>query len=125
MISTLRFLIDESAGKKIAEALLKDGHDVKLVYDVMLGAPDLKVLEFAEREQRIVITNDKGFGELVFRLGRPNSGVILLRLYKDSPQNRIKTTLTLTENLKEDLYKHFVVASEVEFRIRKPQGIST
>ncbi len=119
MIFTLRFLIDESSGKKLSDALRATGHDVKFVFDFIPAAPDYKVLEFAEREKRILITNDKGFGELVFRLGRPSSGVILLRLNKDSAKSRIEVVLSLAESLKENMYNHFIVASEIEFRIRK------
>lgn len=119
MISTLKFLVDESSGKKLSEALRGAGYDVKFVYDVMPSAADAEVLKFCESEQRILITNDKGFGELVFRLGRPVSGVILLRLHKDVPRNRIETVLTLAENISEKLYGHFIVASETEFRVRK------
>lgn len=50
------------------------------IYDELPRLPDEDILAFAVRDDRIVITNDKDFGELVFRDRRPHRGVILLRL---------------------------------------------
>jgi len=115
----LRFLVDESSGRRLTKALRDAGHDVKFVTEILPAAPDSKVLDLAEKEKRILITNDKGFGELVFRIGRPASGVILLRLKVDSATSRIKTVLTLIEKFESKLYAHFIVASEIEARMRK------
>jgi predicted nuclease of predicted toxin-antitoxin system len=43
-------------------------------------SPDDRVLDLANRENAVLVTADKDFGELVFRQGRINSGVVLLRL---------------------------------------------
>ena len=105
----LRFLVDESTGRKVFDFLLEKDFDAKYVYDVMPSALDIDVLSFAEKEKRILITNDKDFGELVFRLNRPSSGVILLRLKIDNPENRNKHILYLLENFFDKLEMHFVV----------------
>ncbi len=115
----LRFLIDESSGRRLAKALIGAGHNVKFVTDVMPAADDLEILKFSEQEKRILITNDKDFGELIFRLGRPSSGVILLRLQVDSAERRIKTVFSLIDKFLAGLYSHFVVANEFEVRVRK------
>lgn len=44
------------------------------------GASDVEVLELANREERIMITFDKDFGELVFKEKLIHKGVIFLRL---------------------------------------------
>ncbi len=115
----LRFLVDESSGRRLASALAGAGHNIKFVTDIMPAAADLEILKFAEREKRILITNDKDFGELIFRLRKPSSGVILLRLQIDSAERRIKTVLSLIDKFLSQLYSHFVVANEFEVRIRK------
>lgn len=46
-----------------------------IVGDWKSSATDEEVLERAEKEERILITDEKGFGELVFRLGRPSRGL--------------------------------------------------
>ena len=76
----LKFLVDESSGKKLFNHLVECSYDAKFVTEILPGANDEKVLELAEKENRILITNDKDFGELVFRLNRPSFGTILLRL---------------------------------------------
>jgi hypothetical protein len=52
--------------------------DAISVYDQIPGAEDSAVIELALRENRILVTNDQGFGERVFRDGRPHRGGLLL-----------------------------------------------
>jgi predicted nuclease of predicted toxin-antitoxin system len=78
---TWRFLLDESANYQIAPHLRHLGHDVTAVgQDYPASLKDVDILAIARREQRIVITNDRDFGELVVREAAPHAGVILLRL---------------------------------------------
>jgi len=115
----LRFLVDNSSGKKLADVLKNNNYDVSYAGDFSSGAKDEEILERAEKENRILITNDKDFGELVFRYRKPSSGVIFLRLKIDFPEYRIRTILTLIKKLGTKLKKKFVVASEDKIRIKK------
>ncbi len=54
----MRFLVDESTGRKLSALLADSGHDVIFVGDAMPGVGDLAVLAGAERERRILITDD-------------------------------------------------------------------
>ena len=92
-----KFLVDENSGRKLYQALLENNYDVKLVTNIMPRALDTQVLSYAENENRILITNDKDFGSLIFRLKMPSSGVILLRLRENIPLNRIKYILHVFE----------------------------
>src|SRR5438046_377117 len=77
----MKFLLDENADLRLADRLRDLGHDVKSVAaDFDYSLPDAQVLSIAHQEQRVLITNDKDFGELVFRLLQPHAGVILFRL---------------------------------------------
>ena len=62
----MRFLADESCDGAIVRALREAGHDVTSVRDTMRGATDRSVLDAAFKEQRLLLTEDKDFGELVF-----------------------------------------------------------
>jgi predicted nuclease of predicted toxin-antitoxin system len=75
----MKFLLDQSAERRIAPFLRNLGHDVKVVaVDFPPGILDHEVLTHAYEEQRVVITNDKGdFGELIFKDFHPHAGVIL------------------------------------------------
>lgn len=115
----LKFLIDNSSGKKLATALKNQRYDVIYAGDILSDAEDEEVLEKAEKEGRILITNDKDFGELIFRHKKPSSGVILLRLKIDFPNNRIRILGVLIKKFGTRLKKRFIVVSEDKFRIKK------
>lgn len=76
---TLKFLIDECTGRRLAILLKNAEYDVVFVGDWKPSASDEEVLRKAEEENSILITDDKDFGELIFRLSKPSKGVILLR----------------------------------------------
>ena len=55
-----------------------------------LSADDNVWLDKARSEQRILVTDDKDFGELVFRRKLPSAGVILLRLHRLPLPDRLR-----------------------------------
>jgi hypothetical protein len=69
---------DEGVERPIIDALRAEGHDVFYVAELQPGIGDDEVLAIAEAEVAIVVTTDKDFGELVFRQGLANHGVVLL-----------------------------------------------
>ena len=75
----MRFLLDECCDASLAAALREDDHDIFYVAERMPSAVDEDVLQRAFFEERVLITEDKDFGELVYRLRLPARGVILLR----------------------------------------------
>lgn len=75
----MRFLVDESCDAAVARALISGGYEVKTVVSVARGAEDEVVLDLASREQRILVTEDKDFGELAFVSKRRAVGIILVR----------------------------------------------
>ena len=115
----LRFLVDNSSGKRLATALKDRKFDVIYAGDALPNAEDDEILERAEEEKRILVTNDKDFGELIFRYNKPSSGVILLRLKTDFPDNRIKVLLNLIDKMNVKLNRKFIVASEDRSRIKE------
>src|SRR3989338_8877650 len=116
---SLSFLVDESSGFKIYKFLLEKGFNTKFVGEIMSRAPDEEVLALADKENRILITNDKDFGELIFRLNKPSSGVILLRLNIDSPNKMQKYVEETIKILSNKLKSSFVVVTEGQIRVRK------
>ena len=75
----LRFLADESCDFAAVRALRAERFDVLSVAEIMSGAQDERVIELALRESRILLTEDKDFGQLVFAAGRESVGVVLIR----------------------------------------------
>lgn len=75
----MKFLADECCDASLVEALRQDGHDVVYAVESLRGATDDELLARAFSEQRLLVTEDKDFGELVYRLRRPAHGIVLLR----------------------------------------------
>ncbi len=65
----MKFLVDECTGTSVVACLRGEGHDAVAVVEVMPEADDEEILDRAVAEGRIVVTNDKDFGEMVFRSG--------------------------------------------------------
>jgi predicted nuclease of predicted toxin-antitoxin system len=76
----LKLLADEGVDSAIVTRLRSDGHDVVYVAELSPGITDEAVLELANADERILMTVDKDFGELVFRLRRVAFGILLVRL---------------------------------------------
>lgn len=73
----MKFLLDVCSSSRSLHTLLNNlGHDVRLVSEVDPRASDETVLALAHQEGRIVVTEDKDFGELIVVQRRPHSGII-------------------------------------------------
>jgi predicted nuclease of predicted toxin-antitoxin system len=76
----VNFVADESLDLQIVKRLRQDGHIISYITEIQPGVTDDIVLNLANQEGRVLLTADKDFGELVFRLGRASFGVVLIRL---------------------------------------------
>lgn len=64
----MRFLLDQSSDARLVEYLRSLNHDATRVgREYPGGLTDDEVLRLAYRERRILLTDDRDFGELVFR----------------------------------------------------------
>jgi predicted nuclease of predicted toxin-antitoxin system len=113
----MRFLVDECTGPAVARWLCDQGHDVFSVYDQARGMSDDAVLKKAFDKDRLLITNDKDFGAMIFRERRPHKGIILLRLADARASRKIETLRRLSTFEARELAGQFVVASENQIRI--------
>jgi predicted nuclease of predicted toxin-antitoxin system len=114
----MRFVVDESTGLSIYGYLIREGHDAIFVGDQMQQSDDANILEFAFRENRVLVTNDKDFGELVFRGGHAHKGILLLRPQAESQEQRLKLISNVLIHHADRLEDNFCVATERSFRIR-------
>ena len=77
----MRMIANENIPGTVIRNLRQQGHDVLSVRESMQGVDDRSILRRAETEQRLIVTQDKDFGELAFRFGLPAScGIVLFRL---------------------------------------------
>ena len=92
----MKFLVDVFAASRILRRTTKRlGHDVLSVRDVHASAADDALLSIAYREGRVLITEDKDFGELVFRRGLPHPSIV--RLVEMTPTERADAIRMLIE----------------------------
>ena len=108
----MRFLVDECTGPTVARWLQDQGHDVFSVYEEACGMDDRKVIQKALAEQRILITNDKDFGERIYRERQSHRGVILLRLENERVAVKIDVLRQLLSSYADRLADQYVVVTE-------------
>jgi predicted nuclease of predicted toxin-antitoxin system len=87
------------------------------VFDDERGADDEVILQRAVAENRILITNDKDFGEKVFREGQAHRGIVLLRLADERSASKIAVLNRLLTQCADQLSGRFTVVSEGAVRI--------
>jgi len=115
----MRFLVDECTGPAVARWLRKQDHEVFSVYEQARGMVDDEIIQKAFAENWILITNDKGFGEKVYRERRPHRGIVLLRLEDERASNKIDAMRRLLRDYAGQLPDCFVVVTEKRARFAR------
>mgnify|MGYP000206361270 FL=1 len=119
MNSNLRFLIDVNVGIKVEQYLKDNGFDILCIRDINPMMTDKEILYLAKQENRILLTLDKDFGELVYNSGLLHSGVLLLRLENEKISNKIEILKTILDKFSTDLQGKFCVYQDGKIRIKK------
>lgn len=115
----MNLFADENVDRQIVEQLRFDGHEVLYVAELEPSIPDNIVFDRANERSALLLTEDKDFGEIVFRDGRLSSGgVVLLRLAGLSVER--KTRIVSDAFRENDLrfLDHFTVISPGKIRMR-------
>ena len=113
----MRFLADESCDFTFVRVLRAAGHDVTAVAEAAPGAADDKVIALAHGQRRILLTEDKDFGQLVFAAAAATSGVIYVRYPMRHRSVLGADLLRLVEERGEALIGTFVVVEPGRIRI--------
>jgi predicted nuclease of predicted toxin-antitoxin system len=115
----LKFLADVNIESGIISGLRTDGHDVIWMLEKNKYLTDEEILNMARDENRIVLTNDKDFGEIVYRLKLISNGIVLFRV-KDQNENAKLELIRKAVNYKnESLSRYFTVLTEAKIRFIK------
>ncbi|MCP4609320.1 MAG: hypothetical protein GY845_11460 [Planctomycetes bacterium] len=112
----MRFLVDKCTGPAVAGWLREQGHEVFSVFENARGMADEAVIQKALKEKWILITNDKDFGEKVYRDGRLHRGIVLFRLEDERAASKIMVLSSLLQTYPDRLPDSFVVATERNVR---------
>ena len=108
----MRFLVDECTGPTVARWLREHEYDVFSVYEEARGMDDRDVAQKAFVENRILITNDKDFGERIYRERQPHRGIVLLRLEDERAAIKIDVLRQLIASYADRLADQYVVVTE-------------
>jgi predicted nuclease of predicted toxin-antitoxin system len=80
----MRLCANENIPEDCIIRLRQNGHDVLWIRETSPGSSDVSVIGRALQDDRLLITFDKDFGELVFQRGaKASRGVILLRIFQN------------------------------------------
>jgi predicted nuclease of predicted toxin-antitoxin system len=115
----MRFLANENFPGAAVAALTAAGHDIVWVRNAAPGMSDPDVLAWAARDERILLTFDKDFGELARASSLPRTcGVVLFRMPMSNPAN-IGPRLSNLVVSRDDWAGHFSIIEPGRIRMRR------
>ncbi len=114
----MKFLADECCEAETVSLLRSEGHDVAYIPEVKPGATDSEILSLASEGKRLLLTEDKDFGELVFRLKKPAIGIILLRFDVSERKAKWNSLISLVREHGERIHGNFVTVDAEKSRFR-------
>ena len=113
----MQFLADESCDFAVVRALREKGHDVCAVCELTRRSVDREVIELAYRQGRVLLTEDKDFGQLVFASHAASAGVLLIRFPSNARRTLGETVSQLVEERSDQIVGAFVVIEPGHIRI--------
>ena len=119
----MQFLADEGCDFAVVRALRTADHDVVAILEIAPRAEDTEIIDLAIREQRVLLTEDKDFGQLVYASTRTTSSVILLRFPGNARATLPQPVLTLIKEKGDQLLGCFVVVQPGRVRISRSPGL--
>lgn len=118
----IRFLADESCDFAVVRALRSEGYDVVAVSESTSQSVDSDLIVQSAVEKRILLTEDKDFGRLVFVDGLESAGVILIRFPGNARGQLVTTIVNLVRDQGEKLTRAMTVVEPAHVRIRSAPG---
>jgi predicted nuclease of predicted toxin-antitoxin system len=114
----VRWLADECVDAGIVGQLRGAGHDAMYIAEIASGAGDAEVIRRAQNDGRVLLTEDKDFGELVFRSKMTVPGLVLLRLSPEKHLLKWNRLDAAVQQFGERLFGRYLVVEEARFRSR-------
>lgn len=114
----MRWLADECVSARLVKHLREAGHDVSYMAESKAGTSDIAVLEHAQRDGRLLLTDDKDFGELVVRRGWRVPGLVLMRIDSERPEVKWERLDAAIARFGDGLFGRYTVIETARFRFR-------
>jgi predicted nuclease of predicted toxin-antitoxin system len=109
---------DESVDFGIVVSLRGAGFQVVSILEEHPGWPDAQVLDLAFRSNAFLITEDKDFGELTYRLRKPSHGILLIRLIHEDSEAKAAVVLNVLLQDFSRLWNAFSVLERTNLRVK-------
>ena len=106
----MKIVADEGIERHVVVRLRVEGHDVVHIAEIARGITDPEILELANREEALLITYDKDFGDLIFYKQYNTHGVMLVRLPETlSSLEKADIVVSVISDKQEELFNSFTV----------------
>lgn len=115
----MKFLADENIPLKVIKNLRKSEINITSISEQNPGATDIEVIKLAQKENRIIITFDKEFGEFIFNKKYQIPGIILLRLKPHNADYIFREIRNLLNKPEIQIKNNFIILEEKRVRIRQ------
>jgi len=112
----MRFVADESCDFAVVRALRSAGHDILAVAEISPRIGDDEVLKLARDDRRVLLTEDKDFGELVYAEGQRTCGVVLFRFPATARTAMAAAALDAVNTQSDELAARFTVVQPGRIR---------
>ncbi|MDN5870634.1 MAG: DUF5615 family PIN-like protein [Nitrococcus sp.] len=119
----MKLIADENIAAPLARALRNAGVDIIYVAEFTPGISDDEVLELAKEQHRLLLTEDKDFGELVFRMKRGLPGVIMMRLPEGPWESKWARLNVIIDRHRGRLRGSYTVIEKARVRFRRLPGV--
>lgn len=118
----IKFVADVNLHKGIILFLRQNKYEVDWIYEIDMKMTDNNILQKCYNENKILLTNDKDFGELIFKKNHKCKGIIMFRGDEKSRnflKLRIESLNELLDFNSDKIYGYFTVITERKIRINK------
>ncbi|HMP22008.1 MAG TPA: DUF5615 family PIN-like protein [Ferruginibacter sp.] len=112
------FIVDMGVGKTIENWLKHAAYSVFSISQINPEMQDDEIISLANKQNAIIITMDKDFGELVFKKNMPHKGILLLRLDDAVAEEKLAVIQSLFPGLPELIKDKFAVFQNGVLRIK-------
>jgi predicted nuclease of predicted toxin-antitoxin system len=115
----VKILADESVDFPVVKLLRCKNFTIDYITEIKPGISDDQVINLAKQKERILLTADKDFGELIYRLNKVSAGIILYRLPGFNNKQKARLILKILQDYDTDLPGSFTVITKKQVRIKK------
>ena len=103
---------------EIVDLLRSNAYKVDYVLEMAPGISDKDIILNADKNNSILLTSDKDFGELIFRQRLVHNGVILIRLHGMPAEKKAEIVLNFFKDYSSKILNAFSVITRSSIRIR-------